>query len=204
MNVNQYRHPDFFRHKYGRKPKAWTIKMVHDLWIKAKERTLKRRKDFCDHIDKVFNELEPNSTNYLGENEYRVYYNAGERIMYYQLTKSKEHGYSFSHNSLEFKTRDDKLSFLISHNEKSLELGNEMRRLERLRAYQDNRVKSILDKMIETYVQNNCPVLNNEIEIVNISGINYHLKVDKTYGFKYVKCTLLSEVKPSIKIPEYI
>jgi hypothetical protein len=41
MNVNFKKH--FFEFKFKRKPKKWTIEQVHELWLRSKERTNKKR-----------------------------------------------------------------------------------------------------------------------------------------------------------------
>ena len=35
----------FYEYKFGRKPKQWSIEMVHDLWCRTLDRSNKRRKD---------------------------------------------------------------------------------------------------------------------------------------------------------------
>lgn len=46
-------YPEIFEHKFKRKPKAWTIEMVHDLYLRSLDRHNKRQKLINDVVDKI-------------------------------------------------------------------------------------------------------------------------------------------------------
>ena len=192
----------WFEHNFGRKAKVWTIEMVHDLWLKTKERSEVRRKDLTDCIEDIVKSVEPFSKNYRGDNEYRVYYNSGVNTCYYNISKSRlGFGYAYSRDIVKFGTRDEKLTFLLS-NQKAFDLGEKMFRLEKLCSNQHYRVKEVLNKMIEEKLRKKLTEYDrNDVITVQISDRSYFVKVDSSH-FPYKSFELLNEVttETTIKI----
>jgi hypothetical protein len=58
-----------FEIKFGKQPREWSFKELHDLYIRAKERADKRRKEHSDFINKIIKEVQPNE-----RGEHRVYF----------------------------------------------------------------------------------------------------------------------------------
>ncbi len=190
----------WFEHNFGRKAKVWTIEMVHDLWLKTKERGDARRKDLTDCIEDIVKSVEPFSKNYRGDNEYRVYYNSSGNTCYYNISKSSLGvGYGYSRDIVKFGTRDEKLTFLLA-NQKTFDLGEKMRRLEKLCTNQHYRVREILNKMIEEKLRKRLKEYDrNDVITIQISDKSYFVKVDNSH-FPYKKFELLNEVTEETKI----
>ncbi len=192
MNLN-FRN-SYYEYKFGRKPKNWTIEMVHDLWRKAIERSNKRRKEFSDCIDEIVNTVTPEVSR-IGDKEYRVYYNTKSGTTYYKISNSiRGMGYGYSRELLKFENRDEKLTFLLS-NQEAFELGEKMRRLEKLCSYKHYRVKEILSEMIQDELRERYKEYDGrENMIVQISDKSYFVRIDSS-NFPYKKFELLDEVK---------
>jgi hypothetical protein len=190
----------YFEYKFRRKAKVWTIEMVHDLWLRAKDRGEYRRKDLTDCIDEIVNTIEPTNKNHRQDPEYRVYYNSGKNICYYNISKSSlGFGYGYSRDMVKFGTRDEKLTFLLA-NQTAFDLGEKMRRLEKLCSNQHYRVKDILNKMIEENLRKKLTDYDrNDVIIVQISDKSYFVKIDSSH-FPYKSFELLNEVTPETTI----
>lgn len=192
----------YYEIKFGRKPKQWTIEMVHDLWIRAKIRSDKKRQDVIDCIDEIIKTVKPLDKNYRGDDEYRVFYTSGKNTCYYTVSKSRLGGYGYSNDILKFKNRDDKLSFLLS-NKNAFELGQKFHELTKLCSYQHGRVARILSDMLNTYLRNNFKDYGNEVMTIKISDKSYYIKADSS-NYPYKNFELLNEVTETITIPNYI
>lgn len=197
MNLNFKN--SLYEYKFGRKPKKWSIEMVHDLWCRASERSNKRRKDFTDCIDEIVNTITPEIR--FGDEEYRVYFNTKNGINYFRLTKSRFGiGMAYSRELLKFEggtsqSRDEKLTFILA-NKEAFDLGEKMRRLEKLCSYKNYRVKEILSEMLQDELRKRYKEYDNrENMIIQISDKSYFVRVDSSH-FPYKKFELLDEVKP--------
>jgi hypothetical protein len=193
----------YYEVKFGRTPKIRTIEMVHDLWIRAKIRSDKKRKDLIDCIDEIIKNVDPFKKDYRGDDEFRVFYNNGKYTCYYTISKSRLGGYGYSNDVLEFKNRDDKLTFLLSN--QNFELGQKFHELNKLSSYQHGRVEQILSDMLNKYLQDNFKELTgfNEIMTIKISDKSYYVNVDSS-NYPYKKFKLLNEVSEQIIIPKNI
>jgi hypothetical protein len=202
MRLNQEN--PYYKIKFGRKPKEWTIEMVHDLWVRAKDRSDKKRQDVRNCLDEIIRTVKPFDKNYRGDNEYRVFYTNGKDTCYYTISKSELGGHGYSHDILKFKDRDDKLTFLLS-NQNAFELGQKFHDLNKLCSYQHGRVGKILSEMLNTYLRNNFKDYGgfNEVMTIRISNKSYYIKVDNS-SYPYKKFELLNEVTETITIPNYI
>lgn len=190
----------WFEHNFGRKAKVWTIEMVHDLWLKTKERSEIRRKDLSNCIDEIVNTVEPSGKNYKEDPEFKVYYNSGSNICYYNISKSSlGFGYGYSRDIVKFGTRDEKLTFLLA-NQKAFDLGQKMNHLSNLCSNQHYRVREILNKMIEENLRKRLKEYDrNDVITIQISDKSYFVKVDNSH-FPYKKFELLNEVTEETKI----
>jgi len=181
-----------FEYRFKREPKVWSLEQIHNLYLKAKERSNKRNSDFTKHINKVFEQVEPNRNG-----SYEVYFNRGEYVYKYEINKPDYSDWSFSTGRVEFskdvvRAREEKIDFILSK-ELQFELGNEMRRLEKMRSHFHLHVFHILvdsvdDKLCKRYKD----VKNYEVPKVlkvNIGGTIYYVALDKdsrnsTYNWK--------------------
>lgn len=92
MRWPNFYNSEFFKMKFGRDPKIWTIKELHDLWLKLKDRNDKRYQYISDHLDYIRDTFQKN-----GNGEWIVYYMAGDKVRGYsirELDHSRKLSYS--------------------------------------------------------------------------------------------------------------
>ena len=78
---------EFFKMKFGRDPKMWTIKELHDLWLKAKDRNDKRYQDISDHLNYIRDTFQKN-----GDGEWIVYFMDGDKVRGYSIRELDHSG----------------------------------------------------------------------------------------------------------------
>lgn len=146
LGVNFFRTWEF-RGKFKRDPKTWSFKELHDLYLRAKERADRRRKDFSEFIDKIISELEPNDKGY-----YQVYFDRKGTTSMYSIRKDDHFGWAYSTDRVTFskdivKAREEKIDLLMN-NERKFELGEELRRLEKMKSSFDRHVFYIIEQAV--------------------------------------------------------
>lgn len=134
-----------FECKFDRDPKTWSFKQLHDLYIRAKERADRRRKEFSEFIDKIISELEPNDKGY-----YQVYFDREGTTSMYSIRKDEHFAWACSIDRVTFSkepvlAREEKIDFLLN-NERKFELGEELRRLENMKSVFDRHVFGIIEE----------------------------------------------------------
>ena len=138
-----------FELKFGRDPKEWSFDKLMRLYHSAKERADKRRKDFSDMIVKTIEELEPDDRGYV-----KAYFHIDDQAYSYNLRKNAEFGWCYSTDRVAFDTkdaalkRDQKIEFLLA-NQKRFELGEELRRLEKMKSSFDRHVFGIIEEAVD-------------------------------------------------------
>jgi hypothetical protein len=173
MNDKHFYESYFFRERFNREPKLWTLDKLHSLYLLAKERSDKRRKAFSEHVDHIIKEVELD--------QIKVYFEEEDVTYVYRITKSFEFDWSYSVDSLKWSSngveaRDEKISFLLD-NKRNFELGEEMKKLERFRSRFEHRVfRHISDKVDKILCEKFKDVKNYHLPKVlkvNISGYIY-------------------------------
>jgi hypothetical protein len=188
----------YFEYKFGRNPKVWNIGMVHDLWVKSKQRSEIRLKQLQDCIYEIVQTVEPLNKNHRNEPEYRVFFNHKKNVMCYKISK-QDIGYCYSVDTLKFESRDEKLTFILS-NQNSFDLGEKMKYLESLLTYQDRKLMNLLNEMIQKILRDKFKKKDvSGALIIQISGKSYFVKIDNS-NFHYRSFELLNEVTPETTI----
>jgi len=147
LGVNFLRRWDF-ELKFDRAPKEWSFEQLMSLYHKAKERADKRRNDFSEMIDKTIEELEPDEQGYV-----KAYFYIGDQAYSYSLRKDAEFGWCYSTGQVCFSTkdqilkRDQKVEFLLE-NQKRFELGEELRKAEKMKSSFDRHVFGIIEEAV--------------------------------------------------------
>ena len=136
-----------FECKFDRDPKTWSFKQLHDLYTRAKERADKRRKEFSEFIDNIISELEPNDKGY-----YQVYFDREGTTSMYSIRKDDHFSWAYSTDRVTFSKdvvagREEKIDFLLN-NERKFELGEELRRLEKMKSVFDRHVFHIIEEAV--------------------------------------------------------
>ncbi len=80
MRWQNFYNSEFFKMKFGRDPKIWTIKDLHDLWLKLKDRNNKRYQDISDHLNHIRDTFHKN-----GNGEWIVYFMDGDKVRGYSI-----------------------------------------------------------------------------------------------------------------------
>lgn len=138
-----------FELKFGRDPKEWTFDKLMSLYHSAKERADKRRKAFSDMIEKTIEELVPDEQGYV-----KAYFYIDEKAYSYNLRKDAGFGWCYSKGKVAFAAkdavlkRDQKVEFLLE-NQKRFELGEELRRLEKMKSSFDRHVFGIIEEAVD-------------------------------------------------------
>ena len=152
LGVNFFRTWEF-RGKFKRDPKTWSFKELHDLYLRAKERADKRRKDFSEFIDKIINEVEPSDSMNPGERgSMQVYFDRDGITCKYSIRKDEHFGWAYSTDKVTFSkekvlAREEKINFILSK-QKQFELGEELRRLEKMKSVFDRHVFAIIEQAL--------------------------------------------------------
>lgn len=194
----------FFEMKFKRKPKNWTIEEVHELWIKAKERSNKRRKILCDCIDEIKNSIEPDSIDYRGKPVYKIHKVTKNSIICYTFSHSNYHKdtMSWHTDNIKLQTREERLSFLVN-NTKKIELGSKFYKADKNLSYLDGRVGNILNELIDEKLKKHFKDSdfhrNESILTISISDRKYFIKQDNS-RYPYKKYELLNEVNEQTHI----
>ena len=201
MNDKHFYESYFFRERFNREPKLWTLEKLHSLYLLAKERSDKRRKAFSEHIDHIIKEVEPEETRFR-EADVKVYFEVEGETYVYKISKSFEFDWSYSRDTLKWSSngieaRDEKISFLLD-NKRNFELGEEMRRLERFRSRSEYRVfRHISDKVDKILCEKFKDVKNYhlpKILKVNIAGYIYLVQLtseSRNSGYNYKKFEII-------------
>ena len=130
MNYNRnmilnFKNTNYFRSRYNRDPKNWTLESLYELYLKAFERNEIRQKYRSSITDRVINEIEE-----FESGKRKIYYRTDDGdIIQYTLEYRKEFkGWAIGHDYLKFdnknkeQNRNEKLEFILSK-EKEFELG---------------------------------------------------------------------------------
>lgn len=138
MRAN-YKNADLFEFKFGRKCKVWTIEQLHDLWIKAKERTQKRKQLLSDCIRDIVENITPDK-----DGVRKVYHTGQHGVIQVSFKYNKYYkSQGFSSEILKKNTREDRLEFLLA-NEIAFQKGEAFNKIYVLQTYLDSVIKEIM------------------------------------------------------------
>jgi len=190
--------------KYIRvKTKQRTIHQIHDIWYKAKSRSLVRRERFTNFINHVTSIIEPND-----KGNYIIYFNyndsnIGSIILNFN---GRFGGWSFHTEQLNMdKDRDKILSYWLA-DDSITELGNKFRELEDDRGFLlESLTRKVLDSKVNDYFRKYFEKLKQyppDSFITKISDKDYIIVVDDRLNFPKFK--IANEVTEPIIINEPI
>jgi len=194
MNDKHFYESYFFRERFNREPKLWTLEKLHSLYLLAKERSDKRRKAFSEHVDHIIKEVKLD--------QIKVYFEEEDVTYVYRITKSFEFDWSYSGETLKWSSndieaRDEKISFLLD-NKRNFELGEEMRRLERFRSRFEHRVFRHISEKVDKILCEKFKDVKNyhlpKVLKVNIVGYIYLVQLTedaRNSGYNYKKFEII-------------
>lgn len=189
MRINS-RIADSFKWKFGRDPKKRSISELHALYKRAQERSITKRKQISDLIDRIVKETP--LVKQLGEDRHIVYFN-DDRIYKYEFTyRSGYKCWAYSCSSLKFEgdtqsKREQKINFFLS-NDIAFDLGEKFHKLDKGHKNLEYKVKNVLiEEILEELrkkfnkvntfdVPKVIPVkVNDETLIFNLDGQSFDL-----------------------------
>ena len=171
-----------FKLKFNRDPKEWTLKDIHDLYLRVEERSLKRRQEFSEFMNKIINEVEP-----MESGEIHVFFDRDGITCKYSIRKDDNFGWSYSTDRVTFskdivKCREEKIDFILN-NKRKFELGEELRRLERMKSSFDRHVLNYIEQLSDLKLCEKYKNVKNfdvpKIIKVDIGGTVYYTGLDK-------------------------
>ena len=195
MNDKNFYESYFFRERFNREPKVWSLEKLHSLYLLAKQRAEKRRKDFSDHVERIIEVVKPEKDNH--RENIKIYFEENDKTYVFNITKSDEWDWGYSTDSLKWSSnnveaRNEKINFLLD-NKRNFELGQEMRRLEKFRSRLEHRVfRHITNKVNDALCEKFKEVKNYSIARilkVNIAGYIYLVQLNEesrnsSYSYK--------------------
>jgi hypothetical protein len=202
MNVNFKN--TYFEFKFKRKPKNWTIEQVHELWLKAKERTNKRRSELNKCIDDMKKFVKPDDVDHREKEVYKIYHVCGDMIIKYTLSHSQyfKNSMCWQQDRIKLNTREERLSFLID-NEEKIKMGENFYNAEKNTTYMDSVVRNILEELINEELKkqrkNSDYSTNEAVLVIKISDKKYFVLEDNT-RYPYRKYKLLNEMTDEINL----
>jgi len=205
MNLN-YKNPEMFEYRFGRKPKMWTIEQLHELWLRTLERADKRQIVFSACYDEIIKKIPANQ-----DDKKIVYYKHEGRPELQQYVFSKGNyydGYGYSSDIVKFskdvkKARDEKIDFIIA-NKKAYDLGQKFQDLQKYRCNLHHFVKMfmvdmIVKKLREHFEESN--ITPKDIFKISISNQEYYIRCKDIHGYRHYEFEFLNEVtNESIKM----
>ena len=183
MRWPNFYNKEFFKMRFGRDPKMWTIKELHDLWLKAKDRNDKRYQDISDHLSYIRDTFQKN-----GNGEWIVYFMDGDKVRGYsirELDYSGQLAYSLHDPKMD---RGLKIDLIIGD---GFELGEKLHYLIGLTSRNEYIVFHHLSKMIYDEVFKN-------MYLTPFCGVREFKKVIRISGRTY----LFDATSSTIKIEE--
>ena len=155
-----WRNADYFEWKFKRRPRQRTISEVHNLYIRAMERSEKKSKEIMDCIDEIVREIPPTTANNSRYNDKYITYFYSDNVLYQYSMGYEENydSYSTSYDRVKFdegsveEIRDKKIHFILN-NQKALELGEKYKRLSAANKYLHYNVREAFEVMIVEYLE---------------------------------------------------
>ena len=195
---------DSFEWKFKRKPKLRTISEVHDLYLRAMERSAKKSKEIMDCIAEIVRDIPPTAAyNNRYNDSYITYFYSDDVLYQYSMGYEKNYdSYSTSYDRVKFdegsveEIRDKKIHFILN-NQKALELGEKYKRLSAANKYLHYNVREVFEVMIVEYLEKkfkdtNAINMSKTIPVI-VDNKRYIFMVDpRSYG-TYKKFIFLGE-----------
>jgi hypothetical protein len=190
MIINEIYPKEYFIQKFGREPKSWTIDELHNLYIRVRDRSNRRWVDFKNYVYGVVLKEIPKF-----EGKYYIYYYQDNSIRGFEITNNHD-GFRYTFSDPTFKTREDKLKFILNADPRNFKIGQEFYRLKRLHSSSSSttwKIKSFLAEKISKKlkeVEDKSIFRDKSIAIVNISGVKYvvniqNINYDNYFDFKW-------------------
>ncbi len=190
-NLN-FEYFSLFKSKFGREPKVWTISEIHDLWMRSKSRSSKKRKEFMDYLHWVVENAKPNDGR-----KWKIFYSDTS----FYLIEKNDVRYSKDQPTLSYgighikSDRNSKIDSIITSSD-TIEIGKKLKSLENKTSHLDWKVKSHLDRIIGTKMPRRSGLYGDEDKFIRINN--------RLYLYKFTIRTGESKIITEIKENEII
>lgn len=194
MRRVNFLHSDAFQYKFKRSPKLWTLEQIHDLWIRANERSNNRYKETRNHIEFSLDKLKIKS-----KDKFNLYFQQGVHLRQYSFSWNHDYQtYAYSTETVNLKNREDKLEFLCC-NEEAFILGQQYHELVKLESRIQYRVYAILLEVVNKKLKEHFKgkIAPNNF-ITEISNRKYFIYTNKRYGNYCVNFEIGDEYKGDV------
>jgi len=193
-----FRNPEYFRLKFKRDPKQWSVEDLHQLWLKTSKRNSIRQNHYWELIREAGETL-PGDKDRKSVYYYYTDKEGREILRKYNIQFNLEYnGWSIGHDTVKLDNRDDKLSYWIA-DEKNFEFG---RKIQAAGKFTSGRLNSIVFHILSEEVNR---ILNKKFKetktvppkafTIVLGGIEYIVITDDGYGYAYNRFTITTEKK---------
>lgn len=187
---------ELFHLKYKRKAKEWTLDQIHELYLRAKERSEIRQKSLSNYITKIIKEIPEDKSGVR-----IIYVQEENRLYQYEFSYMNSWNcYGYSWNSVKDETLEDKLTFLIK-SEKALEMGQKFQELKDMTSTLHHTVLYILEKLINDKLKNRFNkeiIKSDQIFIIKIGNKKYYVQSNDRSTPSYYDFKIRGEVNDEI------
>lgn len=200
---------DSFEWKFKRKPKVRTISEIHDLYLRAKERSEKKSNEVLECINEIVRDIPPTKNNNGRFNDsYITYFYIDDILHQYKMTYEDSYqSYGTSSDRVKFDEgsvediRDKKIHFILN-NQRALELGEKYRRLSAANKYLHYTIREAFEVMIIDTLQTKFKDvrafdLPKAIPVI-VGGKRYVFTIDPQSWGTYKKFIFLGESNEDI------
>lgn len=190
-NLN-FEYFNLFKSEFGREPKIWTISEIHDLWMRSKFRSSKKRKEFMDYLYWVVENIKPNDGR-----KWKLFYSDTS----FYLIEKTDVRYSKDQPTLSYgighikSDRNSKIDSIITSSD-TIEIGKKLKSLENKTSHLDWKVKSHLDRIIGTKMPRISGIYGDEDKFIRINN--------RLYLYRFTIRTGESKIITEIKENEII
>ena len=180
---------EYYEHKYHRKIKIWTIDQLHDLYLKAKERSDKKWKLSSDCLEEISKQVEKDKSGgwvffAKSKDGTILRYNMRWDNLYKSYTISNNTVDSYNLNRMDKTDKRDGILAFLTATDIQKELGQKYYNYSRDRSYLDHIVFKILWEEVSIKLSNHF----NSLDIlppknfdIKICGYKYYVSYDMSY-----------------------
>lgn len=197
MKIN-FRNPDYFRSKFKREPKLWSIEDLHALWIKTSERNNKRQSIYWELIRQAGETL-PGDKYHKTVYYYHTNKDGKEILRKFDIRFNQDYyGWSIGHDTAKLENREDKLNYWIA-DETNFEFG---RKISEAQKFTSARLNSMVFHLLTEEVNR---ALNRKFKesktvppkafTIFLGGIEYIITTDDGYGYSHNHFTIITKKK---------
>lgn len=208
-NRFNWERPDSFERKFKRKPKLRTISEVHDLYIRAMQRSEKKSNETMKCIDEIIREIPTTPASNSRYNDLYITYFYVDYVLYQcQMRYEESYGsYGVSTDRVKFDEgsvediREKKINFLLN-NQKALELGEKYIKTSAANKYLHYTVRHCFENMIITHLENKYKDIRTidmpKAITISVGGKRYIFSIDNQSWGTYKKFLFLGESSEDI------